>query len=635
MEESSDEIESKIDCEIQSVNEDQTSKMKQLKISNCYICLNEFSSKNDKDMHMEKEHGLGLVDRFTPEFKIDAVKRSDEIGLTRAARELNIATSSLRRWVLLTSKPLHCSVCNKKFAHERELEKHEKTHQKNLSTEEYVMEENHGVASLVDSFTGEVKFEGVEDRFTEEFKINAVKRYNEIGSTRAAKESNIASSTLRRWVLLMSKPLLCSVCSKKFAHERELKEHNKTHLKSLNLSTEENFKPNSSIPEMISQNSYIEMNSKSGNEKKTHVYAPTEDKELKENTMNGMYVQEQQQLNEKNFVCEYCGKQYFKKKNRNEHVKLVHELEKKFCCFVCGKKFPKKSYLIIHERTHTGEKPHQCEICQKGFARTGSLKYHRVNVHGIEVTFKCDDCPKIFHRKDQLTAHVRTHSELYVCNEKTKGDGKTEKWNQSFKEEAVKMARETSFDESCTQNNITRYILGRWIKLIENPITCEVCSKPFAHRSKFRKHMLSHFPESLICEICSKTFGNRGTFVKHMKSHYLQDNIPQMTDSKPDLRDLYLKKYAAGEETKDDGEEMLIDENMVKVELLPHAPKESKDNETSSDETCSDAKSDEEKTDSVLVKEEEEMKENILETFFAEDLDGMFVQEQQQLNEKK
>eukprot|EP00092_Neocalanus_flemingeri_P022137 GFUD01024013.1.p1 GENE.GFUD01024013.1~~GFUD01024013.1.p1 ORF type:complete len:697 (-),score=90.84 GFUD01024013.1:60-2150(-) len=386
-----------------------------------------------------------------------------------------------------------------------------------------------------------------------------------------------------------------------------------------------------------------------------------------------MHVQEQ--LDEKNFVCEYCGKSYFKKKNRNQHVKLVHEQEKKFICSVCDFAFPKKSYLVVHERTHSGEKPHQCEICPNSFARADALKYHQIHVHGIDVTFKCDECPKIFHRKDQLTAHVKTHSELDLCNEisdtmtvkkkkkKTKSEGKIEKWSHSFKEEAVKMARETSFEESCSKNNITRYVLGRWIKLIENPITCEVCSKSFAHRSKFRKHMLTHFPENIVCEFCSKTFGNRAFFEKHMKSQCHQNSIPQVIDSKPDLRDLYLKKFSTGEEIKDDVEskEMMIDENMVKVEINPDVPYESNDYEsyskmvnserenagTNDTQMCfDDSKIGEletnvkkEESDSELENEEKDTKETILETSIANDLGektktGVFVQEQQQPNAK-
>ena len=106
------------------------------------------------------------------------------------------------------------------------------------------------------------------------------------------------------------------------------------------------------------------------------------------------------------YECNQCDQTFGIKSNLKNHIRSVHNNEKRYLCDFCNKGFYNKKDWRCHYRTHTGEKPFQCQTCDKTFKRKTALRRHTM-IHTGERPYECSNCNKRFRRNYRRKTHQK------------------------------------------------------------------------------------------------------------------------------------------------------------------------------------------------------------------------------------
>ncbi|XP_001861786.2 zinc finger protein 879 [Culex quinquefasciatus] len=186
--------------------------------------------------------------------------------------------------------------------------------------------------------------------------------------------------------------------------------------------------------------------------------------------------------------CNFCLQNFTCPRTLKHHMdqhKIKNTLpDGRFRCDLCDATFKLYGNLIIHRRSHTGERPYPCNICGRAFSTSSNMKTHMNVVHSQDRPFKCHLCHKSFNSETRLRSHVESHS--YPMGS---------------------MSNEASGSELSS--------------------TCKICNKTFSHPSYLTIHYRVHTGERPYqCKFCTSAFATSGNLKVHMRIHATQKVRP-------------------------------------------------------------------------------------------------------------
>ena len=173
-------------------------------------------------------------------------------------------------------------------------------------------------------------------------------------------------------------------------------------------------------------------------------------------------------------------------------VRELKRCEPRHQCFVCGYVASCKSSLVIHSRSHTGEKPFSFKLCNQNFSQKCSLTMHLLTHKDIR-RFQCSECNYKATTKKHLEVHLLQHSgakphQCDVCD----------------------------YSTSSTKGHLTAH---KQTHSEDKPYSCTLCTYKAKQSASLNNHMKKHTGYPFVCSECDYQTPMKGNLDRHMLTH--------------------------------------------------------------------------------------------------------------------
>ncbi|KAH6934985.1 hypothetical protein HPB50_002668 [Hyalomma asiaticum] len=164
--------------------------------------------------------------------------------------------------------------------------------------------------------------------------------------------------------------------------------------------------------------------------------------------------------------CQKCDTIFSSEAKFKAHYDYKHSKRYRttYQCSHCKYSTNDRWKMTMHERCHTGDKPHVCQVCERPFSRLDALKQH-LNRHTLETPYVCSVCGQGFYSRSGLSRHRFKHMDA-----------------------------------------------------TEYPIQCTQCGKTFTGKYHLKSHLVTHTHEkNYACDLCGGKYARRNALTKHKR----------------------------------------------------------------------------------------------------------------------